>query len=195
MLALTFAIAAALALAVQPASAGPAIIGGHDADQPYPFTVSLHTASGKLFCAGSLIAPTWVVTAGHCVQGKSAAVLSVRVGSNDSTAGGETAQPAELLVNPGFTTSGAGGDIALVRLASPVKAAPITLGTSAAPGTATRLLGWGQTCPTQNCGQPPTTLQQLDTQIVDGSRCTAAFDGKVELCTDNPGGKSGSCYG
>jgi len=39
------------------------------------------------------------------------------------------------------------------------------------------------------------TLQQLDTQIVEGTKCTSVFDGTAELCTDNPGGKSGACFG
>jgi secreted trypsin-like serine protease len=88
-----------------------------------------------------------------------------------------------------------GGDIGLFRLAAPVAAAPITVGTVTTPGTATRVLGWGQTCPTPSCGKVSTLLQQLDTHIVAATGCTAAFDAKDELCTDNPGGKSGSCYG
>jgi len=173
------------------------LVGGREADEPYPFIASLHSASGKAFCAGALIAADWLVTAGHCVEGKNPANLSVRIGSNDNTQGGEIAKPAEVVVNPSYNPDPehAGGDLALVRLAAPVKAAPITLGAIVAPGTPTRLLGWGQTCPTSGCGKGPAKLQQLDTKIVEGVRCTAKFDGAVELCTDNPGGKSGSCYG
>ncbi|WP_410660838.1 S1 family peptidase [Amycolatopsis sp. lyj-112] len=173
------------------------LVGGRDADEPYPFIVSLHSASGKAFCAGALIAPDWLVTAGHCVEGKNPANLSARIGSADNTQGGEIAKPAEIIVNPAYNPDPehAGGDLALVRLAAPVQAAPITIGAVVAPGTSTRLLGWGQTCPTSGCGKGPAKLQQLDTQIVEGTRCTAKFDGAVELCTDNPGGKSGSCYG
>lgn len=185
-----------LVAVAQPASAAePGIVGGTDANQAYPFVVSLHSASGKTFCAGSLIAPKWVVTAAHCVQGRNPAVLSARVDSNDNTQGGEVAQPAEIVVHPDYNPDGAGGDIALIRLTSPAKAEPIAIGTVTAPGTPTRLLGWGQTCPVQGCGQSPVLLQQLDSQIVDATRCTAAFDSTAELCTDSPNGKAGSCYG
>ncbi|GAA4546445.1 serine protease [Amycolatopsis samaneae] len=197
-LVLLLALAGALALVTGTASAANDIVGGKDADQPYPFTVSLHTAGGKLFCAGALIAPTWLVTAAHCVDGKKPEVVTARVGSNDSGQGGEPAQPAEFVVNPAFNPDKPevpGGDIALVRLVNPVKTAPIPLGTVTAPGTATRLLGWGQTCPTLDCGKPPAVLQQLDTHVVDAKGCVAPFDAKTELCTENPGGKAGSCYG
>ena len=148
------------------AAAEPAIIGGTDADQPYPFAVSMHTSTGKLFCAGALIAPTWVVTAAHCVFGKVPSAISLRAGTNDVGQGGEVAQPAEVIVNPAFNQTTPAGDIALLRLPSPLKAAPIAVGTAAAPGTTTRILGWGQTCATPGCGQVPSTLQQLDTHIV-----------------------------
>jgi secreted trypsin-like serine protease len=185
----------ALASLTGTAVAAPSIVGGTNADQPYPFAVSLHGPSGRLFCAGALVAPAWVVTAAHCVFDKKPNSVSARVGTNDVAQGGEVAQAAEIVVNPAFTPDPPAGDLALIRLAAPVQAPPIALAAAAAPGTETRMLGWGQTCPTPSCGQIPTVLQQLDTHIVEGAKCTAVFDGTVELCTDNPGGKAGSCYG
>jgi secreted trypsin-like serine protease len=194
VLSLLAAVVAGFGVVAAPASAAPPIVGGGAADQAYPFVVSLHSAAGKRFCAGSLITPAWVLTAAHCVKGKNPAVLSARIDTSKSAEGGEVGQPAEIVVNPGYNPTGAGGDIALVRLAAPAAAAPIGLGTVTTPGTVTRLLGWGQTCPTQGCGGTSVMLQQLDTQIVDGSLCTAAFDGALELCTESPH-NAGSCYG
>jgi secreted trypsin-like serine protease len=191
------ALLTALAAVLVPgtAAAAPGIVGGTAADQPYPFAVSLHATSGKLFCTGALIAPTWVVTAAHCVFDRAPAAVSLRAGSNDSEQGGEVAQPAEVVVNPAFDTRHPAGDVALLRLAAPLQAAPVALAANAAPGTPTRILGWGQTCPNVGCGPVPTVLQQLDTHLVPGAKCTAAFDGTTELCTDNPGGTAGACFG
>jgi secreted trypsin-like serine protease len=188
---------AAMPLAVTPASAAtdqPSIIGGGTADQPYPFVVSLHLSSGKLICGGSLLSPTWVVTAAHCVQNVQVSTITARVGSNDHTEGGEVAKAAALFAYPGYKANAAGGDIGLVKLAKPVSAAPIALGTTTTPGTVTRLLGWGQTCPKAGCGAASNVLLQLDTRLDDPAKCTAAFDAEHELCTDNPGG-GGACYG
>ncbi|MQA11270.1 MAG: trypsin-like serine protease [Pseudonocardiaceae bacterium] len=172
----------------------PYIVGGEPADQEYPFMVSLQEG-GSHFCGGSLIKPDWVLTAAHCVEGTDPSSIGVRVGSNDNSQGGEEAGAAEVKVHPDYDGSSPGGDIALVKLDSAVQAAPIELGTSAEPGTASRLLGWGQTCPEQGCPDPPPNeLQQLDTEVVPADQCTG-MDANTELCTGNPGGNSGACYG
>lgn len=178
-----------------PGGVTPNIVGGDDADQQYPFMVSLQDRSAGHFCGGSLIKSDWVVTAAHCVQSKSPEDTQARVGSNDRTQGGEQAQASEIIVHPDYSGTGAGGDIALIKLAEPVQAATIPLASDAQPGTASRLIGWGQTCPEPGGGcDLPVQLQQLDTQVINADQCSG-IDGDVELCTDNPGGDSGACYG
>lgn len=46
------------------------IIGGDEADAgqlPWQVAVIYNTSAGNYFCGGSLIGPTWVLTAAHCV--------------------------------------------------------------------------------------------------------------------------------
>ncbi|MGX7823743.1 S1 family peptidase [Actinokineospora sp. 24-640] len=165
-----------------PGEVTPYIIGGVPATENYPFYVKLF-ASGRFGCGGSLIAPTWVVTANHCISG----VTSVRVGGTTLNSG-EAINVAQRIAGP------SGYDIALLRLSSASASTPIKItATTLNTGTAVRIIGHGQTCPTRGCGSAPNTLQQLDTRLVTG--CTdPAFSPTYELCVGDQSGR-GACYG
>ncbi|MEU6131616.1 serine protease [Saccharopolyspora sp. NPDC047091] len=183
------AAGAALALAT-PASAAqdptPMVVGGHDATETYSFMVSLQSGGGHI-CGASLIKEDWAVTAAHCVQGSQPEDLSVRVGSLEHASGGEEAGISDIKVHDS-------ADIAVIKLDKAVSAQPISIASeSGATGTETRIIGWGQTSPAPG-GEAPDTLQELDTAIVDDADCSS-IEGETEICTSNPGGDSGACYG
>lgn len=165
------------------------IIGGVDADQEYSFMASMQSADGGHRCGASLIDPQWLVIAAHCVEGEDAANYEFRINSNTVSDGGEVVKAAEFVVHPDYT--GGVDDLALVKLEAAATSAPITLASEASPGTKSRILGWGATQP--DGSGAPENLQQLDTSVVENSECTEIGD--KDLCTDNPNGDSGACYG
>jgi snapalysin len=153
------------------------IVNGRPASENYSFLVY---TSG---CTGSLIKANWVVTAKHCPTPS-----SVRVGSVNRTSGGTVAAVNGAVNHPSI-------DVKLLRLASSVSQAPAPIPTtSGAVGTATRIIGWGLTCPTRGCGSAPVTANELDTSIVADSRCLG-INGTFEICTNNTNGNAGACYG
>ncbi|MFI6101184.1 S1 family peptidase [Lentzea sp. NPDC051213] len=166
----------------------PMIVGGTNASQVYPFMVSLQGTSGNHFCGASLVKANWVVTAKHCVQGSSPSSIRTRIGTTNRTSGGTVTGASRIITHPS-------ADLAVVQLNTSVSQTPIAISAASGPvGTATRIIGWGQTCPTRGCGSAPITLQELNTSIVTDSRCSG-ISGISEICTNNTGGNKGACYG
>ncbi|MFC7531808.1 S1 family peptidase [Actinoplanes sp. GCM10030250] len=172
-----FAPAAAVAAAPPEPDPGVLVVGGVPATENYSFMVYV---SG---CTGSLIKANWAVTAKHCPTPS-----TVRVGSVDRASGG-TVVSVRRAVNHSRI------DVKLLELASSVTYAPAPIPTaSGATGTATRIIGWGQTCPTRGCGSTPRVANELNTSIVADSRCSG-IDAAYEICTNNTNGNAGACYG
>jgi snapalysin len=181
--ALTVAAAGLLAPAAAVAAPTPEpppttlVVNGRPATENYSFMVYV---SG---CTGSLIKANWVVTAKHCPTPS-----SVRVGSVDRSSGGTVVGVRRAVNHPRI-------DVKLFELSSSVSHAPAPIPTtSGAVGTATRIIGWGQTCPTRGCGSAPRIANELDTSIVTDSRCSG-INGTYEICTNNTNGNAGACYG
>ncbi|MHB6904541.1 S1 family peptidase [Streptomyces sp. DB-54] len=158
----------AVAAPIPPGAKGPQpIIGGQYANSG-PWAVRLYS-NGQETCSATIIAPTWVLTAKHCVAG---GALSFRIGSLDQYSGGTAAN--------GVQTYTHGADLALVRLDRSVSTTYATLGQpgSVSVGQNVQVYGWGAT---SQCGSEincQSRFLKFANVTVSGG-CTDAYGGSA----------------
>jgi secreted trypsin-like serine protease len=202
------ALAATLALMGAAAAPSQAIVGGHDA-QPGEHPAIAEITFGKSFlCTGTLIAPQWVLTAGHCGSITGAAVASpaawpavlidVRIGGVKP--GGGTLVPADrVVVEPGYLAT-SGYDVSLIHLSQSAPGAPVRVAGDAegalwSAGTSETIVGWGAT---SEGGDLPATLQEAQVPVTTDAYCGGAysdFDPATMLCAGFPQGGVDTCQG
>jgi secreted trypsin-like serine protease len=114
-------------------TAVPQIMGGTEAGSgDWPWMTALLSANttdlyAAQFCGGALIAPTWVLTAGHCVEGKTAAEIQVAVGVYDLNAwSGTRIAVKRIIAHPAYVNFYA-NDIALLELKTSSSKTPLTI--------------------------------------------------------------------
>jgi secreted trypsin-like serine protease len=153
----------------------------------FPYQVSLILSEAKKgeefsyhFCGGSLIADTWVLTAGHCVTSEGELTepkaINVYVGSTDFKNGDRIAVKS-VYRHPQYIADFTDNDVALLKLErapkKEVKVSKINLIDSAkdsaleAPGTDLTIVGWGTT----EQGSLSKTLRYTSVKMVDRAEC------------------------
>lgn len=160
------------------ASASTFIQGGKVAGEgqfPWMAWLTINTPEGELgSCSATIIAPTVVLTAGHCSAEPGGAAnpaswYTVTTGSVNRTAGVKTGV-VRVIPYPGYTGQniflGSGRDAGLLFLSKPVAAPAIPLAQDqslAKAGSEAFVAGWGLTAP--NGVEPSELLRWTNTTI------------------------------
>uniref|UniRef100_A0A8D0GIL9 Peptidase S1 domain-containing protein n=1 Tax=Sphenodon punctatus TaxID=8508 RepID=A0A8D0GIL9_SPHPU len=161
------------------------VVNGEDAiPYSWPWQISLQYEKDGAFhhtCGGTLIAPNWVMTAGHCIS--TSRQYEVVVGEYDmsSAEGSEQRIPVPtegIFVHPKWnpTCVACGNDIALLRLSHTAELSDkVKLGCLPPQGDVLSndypcyISGWGRL---YTNGPLPSKLQQALLPVVDYAHCT-----------------------
>ena len=171
-----------------------------------PWQVSLQDANGH-FCGGSIVTPTWIVTAAHCVAAGAPTKIVAGISKLSLAASGQTRAVKRVISYPGYTDPSVGKDAALIELTTPltldgttVRAirpltakSPIDL---TAPGVTGTVSGWGTT--TEGATGIPDQLQSVQLPIVPLTTANTAYNMTItedQLAAGLAAGGKDSCQG
>ena len=166
---------ARFALDAQPTTATPGIVDGTDATNAL-WAAQVDWDGMGFQCSGTVVAPSWVLTAGHCANKGG---MSVRVGSLQLDEGDQTTvDRVEADTN---------ADLALLHLSSPTKAPAVQLATAdPKSGAINQIYGWGMTGPDSG----PAEQLKVAKVKVTGLDCVDAAQGPA-ICST---GMTGAAY-
>jgi trypsin len=181
----------------------PMIVGGSRVSiEDYRYTVFLTDPAGYQFCGGALVAATKVVTAAHCMSGRSTANTRVVWDREDKYgSAGTVSTVSRIWIHPGYSSSVRGADVSVVTLDTsfPGPYLPIASTYDTAlygPGTQATILGWGATTPGGNSSR---YLLKATVPITTDAACRAAYGNaylpSAMVCAGYQNGGTDSCQG
>ena len=179
------------------------IVGGVEAEAgSWAGAAALYIGGGQA-CGGTLVADTWVLTAGHCVNPNqtNGGITKVVVGRHKlSGTGGESITVKKAYRHPGYSSQTLDNDIALLELTSASTAPKAKLATAAqqselVANAKVTVVGWGLT---RENGSQSDVLRQVEVPVISNAQCESFPNYDITanmICAGLPAGGKDSCQG
>lgn len=159
---------------------GDANTGARIADFPWLVAVLQH---GRWRCGGTLLSPTWILTAASCVEQIPVADIAIRHNSSNQEHGGSVVPIERIVVHPNYDAQLNNHNIAVLIVADPIavdSATQIVLPwheDEPAVGSLVRLVGWGNAVAG---GFDPQPFRHQVLRVISNEECRRAVGGEFE---------------